>query len=143
MFTLILWSSTFNTTLRSIIPLPDPKSSPNLSSHPSNLEDFPRGSTVLGLYPDTTSFYRATVVSAPIPGTGMGLGVKNGNGRLDPGAKKGMYRLAFVDDGDNVHEVNKDYVIIVSIIFHRWYFEPISVDLVLIVIVSTLSWLVQ
>ncbi|WWD18732.1 hypothetical protein CI109_103186 [Kwoniella shandongensis] len=101
----------YNTTLRSIIPLPDPTSPTHLSSHPSNLEDFPRDSQVLALYPDTTSFYRATVVSAPIPGTGNGLGVRGGNGRAEPGAKKGLYRLAFVDDDGNVLEVQKDYVV--------------------------------
>ncbi|KAK8858841.1 hypothetical protein IAR55_003071 [Kwoniella newhampshirensis] len=101
----------YNTTLRSIIPLPDPTSPTHLSSHPSNLEDFPRDSQVLALYPDTTSFYRATVISAPIPGTGNGLGVKGGNGRAEPGAKKGVYRLVFVDDDENVSEVQKDDVV--------------------------------
>lgn len=102
------------TTLKNIILLPDPEAAPHISSHPSNLEDFARGTQVLALYPDTTSFYRATVVSAPIPGTGMGRGVRGGNGRPDPGAKAGQYRLAFVDDGDNVHDVNKTLVVLVS-----------------------------
>ncbi|KAL1408518.1 hypothetical protein Q8F55_005330 [Vanrija albida] len=101
------------TSLRSIIPLPDREAPPSSSSHPSNLEDFPRGSKVLALYPDTTSFYQATVVSAPLPGTGMGLGVRGGNGRADPGAKAGVYRLSFVDDGDNVPEVDRDLVVLV------------------------------
>ncbi|WVQ84369.1 hypothetical protein IAT38_006521 [Cryptococcus sp. DSM 104549] len=103
----------YNTTLRSIIPLPDPTSPSHLSSHPNNLEDFPRDSIVLALYPDTTSFYRATVVSAPLPGTGHALGVR-GQGaasKPDPGAKKSMYRLLFVDDDGNVQEVHKDYVV--------------------------------
>lgn len=102
------------TSLRSIIPLPDREAPPGSSSHPSNLEDYPRGSSVLALYPDTTSFYQATVVSAPLPGTGMGLGVRGGNGRADPGAKTGVYRLSFVDDGDNVPEVDRDLVVLVS-----------------------------
>ncbi|WVO14320.1 hypothetical protein L204_101952 [Cryptococcus depauperatus] len=103
----------YNTTLRSIIPLPDPNSSTCLSSHPTNLEDFPKDSIVLALYPDTTSFYRATVVAAPYPGTGHGLGVRGqgGNVKADSGAKKGMYRLLFVDDDGNVQEVHKDYVV--------------------------------
>ncbi|TXT15885.1 hypothetical protein VHUM_00388 [Vanrija humicola] len=104
------------TSLRSIIPLPDREAPPSSSSHPSNLEDFPRGSSVLALYPDTTSFYQATVVSAPLPGTGMGLGVRGGNGRADPGAKAGVYRLSFVDDGDNVPEVDRDLVVLVSVL---------------------------
>ncbi|AFR98630.1 SAGA-associated factor 29 [Cryptococcus neoformans C23] len=105
--------NTYNTTLRSIIPLPDPDSATHLSSHPSNLEDFPRESIVLALYPDTTSFYRATVVAAPIPGTGHGLGIRGqgANSKADSGAKKGMYRLLFVDDDGNVQDVQKDYVV--------------------------------
>lgn len=102
----------WTTTLKNIILLPDPEAAPSVSSHPSNLQDFARGTQVLALYPDTTSFYRATVVSAPIPGTGMGGGVKGGsNGRPDPGAKSGTYRLSFVDDGDNVHDVSKLMVV--------------------------------
>jgi len=104
----------WTTTLKSIILLPDPDANPNISSHPNNLEDFPKGTQVLGLYPDTTSFYRATVVSAPIPGTGMGRGVRGGNGRAEPGAKPGVYRLSFVDDGDNISDVVKDLVVLVS-----------------------------
>lgn len=105
--------NTYNTTLRSIIPLPDPDSATHLSSHPSNLEDFPRDSIVLALYPDTTSFYRATVVAAPMPGTGHGLGIRGqgANSKADPGAKRGMYRLLFVDDDGNVQDVQKDYVV--------------------------------
>lgn len=82
-----------------------------MSSHPNHLEDFPRGTQVLGLYPDTTTFYRATVEAAPIPGTGMGLGVKGGNGRSDPGAEKGSYKLMFVDDGNEARSVDKNYVV--------------------------------
>jgi hypothetical protein len=53
-------------------------------------------------------------MSAPIPGTGNGLGVKGGSGRPDPGAKKEKYRLAFVDDGDNIHDVHKSVVVMAS-----------------------------
>lgn len=35
----------------------------------------------------------------------------SGSRRADPGAKRGKYVLAFVDDGDNTHEVDaKDVV---------------------------------
>nr|XP_019013025.1 uncharacterized protein I206_02522 [Kwoniella pini CBS 10737]OCF51806.1 hypothetical protein I206_02522 [Kwoniella pini CBS 10737] len=112
---------TYNTTLRSIIPLPDSNSPLNLSSNPINLEDFPKNSQVLALYPDTTSFYRATVISPPLPGTGNGLGLLNSknnsngnNGKDYIGSKKGVYRLMFVDDDDNVQEVAKDDVVAVS-----------------------------
>jgi SAGA-associated factor 29 len=99
---------TYQTTIRSIIPLPDPSTPSHQSSHPSQVENIPKGSIVLALYPDTTAFYQATVVAAPIPGTGMGT---SGSRRADPGAKRGKYVLAFVDDGDNTHEVDaKDVV---------------------------------
>ncbi|WVR06585.1 hypothetical protein IAU60_003617 [Kwoniella sp. DSM 27419] len=106
----------YNTTLRSIIPLPDPSSASHLSSHPSNLHDFPRDSIVLALYPDTTAFYRATVISAPIPGTGHGgggggSGKHSAGSRADPGAKKGAYKLMFEEDDHKVHEVQKDLVV--------------------------------
>ncbi|WWC62875.1 uncharacterized protein I303_105473 [Kwoniella dejecticola CBS 10117] len=104
----------YNTTLRSIIPLPDPKSPAHLSSNPINLEDFPRDSQVLALYPDTTSFYRATVISPPLPGTGNGLGLPahSKNGKNDyAGSKKGVYQLVFVDDDDKIQEVAKDMVV--------------------------------
>lgn len=100
----------WTTNLRSIILLPDPAAPTTSSAHPSNLDDFPRGSQVLALYPDTTSFYRATVVSAPAAGSG-----NRGQRAADPAAKPGVYRLAFVDDGDHIHEVDKDLVVLVSI----------------------------
>lgn len=80
----------YKTSLRSIILLPDPKSS-------APLEHFPKNSIVLGLYPDTTSLYQATVIAAP--------GQKGAAGRADIRVKKENYLLAFVDDGDSVHEV--------------------------------------
>ncbi|ORY30602.1 SGF29 tudor-like domain-domain-containing protein [Naematelia encephala] len=104
---------TYNTTLRSLIPLPDPNAPIHTSAHPSNLEDFPKNAQVLALYPETTTFYRATVRSAPIPGTGMGLGVRGGSAapKADREAKAEKYRLVFVDDGDNVLEVHKNLVV--------------------------------
>ncbi|OCF37307.1 SAGA-associated factor 29 [Kwoniella heveanensis BCC8398] len=110
-------SAAYNTTLRSIIPLPDPDSPSHLSSHPSNLEDYGRGSQVLALYPDTTSFYRATVMAPPLPGTGNGLGIRSGSGGGggEMSSKKGFYRLMFVDDDDNIQDVHKDFVVAVSV----------------------------
>ncbi|GMK53748.1 hypothetical protein CspeluHIS016_0103340 [Cutaneotrichosporon spelunceum] len=103
--TSLRWSA----RLRDILLLPDPDAPVSSPSHPSNLEDFPRGTQVLALYPETTSFYRATVVSPPIPGTGMGRTARGA--RPDASAKAGQYRLAFVDDGDSVLDVDKGYVI--------------------------------
>lgn len=55
---------------------------------------------MLGLYPDTTSFYRATVVSPP----------SRGGAKVNP-ERKDMYELTFVDDGDAVHDVHRYNVI--------------------------------
>lgn len=50
-------------------------------------------------------------MNPPIPGTGCGRSVTG-----DPGkeAKRGMYRLRFEDDGDNVWEVGFESVVEVS-----------------------------
>jgi len=45
--------------IKSIIPLPDPNAA--FSSY----QDFPAGSTVMALYPDTSCFYRAEVIATP------------------------------------------------------------------------------
>lgn len=105
-------SQRWTARLRDILLLPDPDGPAASSSHPSNLEDYAKGTQVLALYPETTSFYRATVVSPPIPGTGMGRTPRGA--RADANAKAGQYRLAFVDDGDSVLDVDKGYVILVS-----------------------------
>lgn len=55
---------TYNTTLKAVVPLPE-----NLHTLP--LEDYKVGTQVLGLYPDTSCFYRATV-----QGGGPGLNGK-------------------------------------------------------------------
>ncbi|KAF8134802.1 SGF29 tudor-like domain-containing protein [Mycena galopus ATCC 62051] len=55
----------YNTTLKAIIPLPDPNAPPGSPSHLSSYQEFPPGSTVMALYPDTSCFYRAEVISAP------------------------------------------------------------------------------
>lgn len=34
--------------------------------------------------------------------------------RADPGAKKGVYRLTFVDDGNEIKDVDANFVIMVS-----------------------------
>lgn len=55
----------YNTTLRAIIPLPDPSAPPNNAAHPNAYQEFPAGSTVMALYPDTSCFYRAEVIASP------------------------------------------------------------------------------
>ena len=56
---------TWPTTLRAIIPLPDPSAPPTDPSHLNAYRQFAAGSTVMALYPDTSCFYRAEVISSP------------------------------------------------------------------------------
>ncbi|KAJ3552674.1 hypothetical protein NM688_g4028 [Phlebia brevispora] len=76
----------YNTTLRAIIPLPDPSAPPDSASHLNAYPEFAAGSTVMALYPDTSCFYRA---------------------EGGPGGKHAvpMYRLKFEDDDDQEHLV--------------------------------------
>jgi SGF29 tudor-like domain len=55
----------YNTTLRAIIPLPDPNAPPQSAAHLNAYPQFSSGSVVMALYPDTSCFYRAEVVSSP------------------------------------------------------------------------------
>ncbi|KAK4051354.1 hypothetical protein OIV83_002838 [Microbotryomycetes sp. JL201] len=85
----------YNTTLKSIIPLPDkriPSSFPEFDFHP--------GTNVLALYPDTTSFYRAVVQSGPAPATGQAKKTKDK-----------YYKVKFEDDDDNVREIAQELVV--------------------------------
>ena len=110
-----LTNRTHMTTIKSILPLPDASLPITSLGHPNNLEDWPIGSKTLGLYPQTTTFYEAEVISAPAPGTGHGLGPRGGTPkRRDAEALSGRYRLRFVDD-DEVQEVDKDHVVPVSL----------------------------
>lgn len=54
-------SRKYNTTLKSIIPLPDMRD--KTKTYPEH--DYPPQTQVMALYPDTTSFYRAIIVSGP------------------------------------------------------------------------------
>ncbi len=57
--------SSYNTTLRALIPLPDPNAPVGSITHPSSYEEFAKGSVVMAQYPDTTTFYKAEVVQTP------------------------------------------------------------------------------
>ena len=48
-----------------MIPLPDPEATRGTPAHPDSYPEFPTGSTVMALYPDTSCFYRAEVVASP------------------------------------------------------------------------------
>ncbi|KAI5986159.1 SGF29 tudor-like domain-containing protein [Pisolithus albus] len=93
----------YNTTLRAIIPLPDPSAPPNSASHPNAYQEFSAGSTVMALYPDTSCFYRAEVVAAPSDLHPPGRGVSSKH--------ISMYKLKFEDDDDQVHSVLAQFVV--------------------------------
>ncbi|KAG1742369.1 SGF29 tudor-like domain-containing protein [Suillus paluster] len=93
----------YNTTLRAIIPLPDPSALPTSAAHLNAYQEFPAGSTVMALYPDTSCFYRAEVISSPRDVQPIGRGVS---------AKHiAMYKLKFEDDDDQEHSVAAQWVV--------------------------------
>ncbi|KAL1679099.1 SGF29 tudor-like domain-containing protein [Schizophyllum commune] len=89
----------YNTTLRGIIPLPDADAPPTSAAHLNAYPEFPRGSAVLALYPDTSCFYRAEVVASP----------------RDLAREKKMtvpsYKLKFDDDENQEHIVPAHVVV--------------------------------
>ncbi|OBZ71653.1 SAGA-associated factor 29 [Grifola frondosa] len=96
----------YNTTLRAIIPLPDPNASPDSAAHLNAYPEFTARSTVMALYPDTSCFYRAEVIASP---RDMQPG-----GRTGPSAKQThipMYKLKFEDDDDQEHCVSAQWVV--------------------------------
>ncbi|KAG2057723.1 hypothetical protein BDR06DRAFT_980753 [Suillus hirtellus] len=92
----------YNTTLRAIIPLPDPNASPTSAAHLNAYQEFPAGSTVMALYPDTSCFYRAEVISPPRDVPGRGVTTKT---------IASYYQLKFEDDDDQEHSVAAQWVV--------------------------------
>ncbi|TFK27978.1 hypothetical protein FA15DRAFT_585177 [Coprinopsis marcescibilis] len=82
-----------------VIPLPDPKG-------PLGPE-FPVGSTVLGLYPDTSCFYRAEIVATPKQMQALGVSIF---GKYLQ-AKQPTYKLKFEDDDNQEHPVSAEWVV--------------------------------
>jgi len=113
----------YNTTLRSIIPLPDPNAPPNSASHQSAYPVFPVGATVMALYPDTSCFYRAEVLASPsdIHPAGrvssfhscelQGPVIIDWKRAAQGAQSKPMYKLKFEDDGDQEHSVSAQLVV--------------------------------
>jgi len=93
----------YPTTLRAIIPLPDPSQPPTSAAHPNAYQQFPANSTVMALYPDTSCFYRAEVIAPPqdVQPSGRTLSSK-----LVP-----TYKLKFEDDDDQEHSVAAQWVV--------------------------------
>ncbi|KAG9315887.1 hypothetical protein JVU11DRAFT_3536 [Chiua virens] len=93
----------YNTTLRAIIPLPDPDAPPNSAAHSNAYQEFQAGSTVMALYPDTSCFYRAEVIASPkdlMP-----------SGRSNSSKAGPWYKLKFEDDDDQEHAVLAQWVV--------------------------------
>ncbi|KIM30012.1 hypothetical protein M408DRAFT_15669 [Serendipita vermifera MAFF 305830] len=93
-------------SLSSIIPLPIASV---LSNDPSHLNAYPeyyKGTIVLALYPETTSFYRAEVVASPKEMVVAGQ-------RTAPVATRAVpsYRLRFDEDEDRVRLISAEEVI--------------------------------
>ncbi|KAI0632097.1 SGF29 tudor-like domain-containing protein [Trametes polyzona] len=94
----------YNTTLRAIIPLPDPNAPADSPTHLNAYPEFPPGSTVMALYPDTSCFYRAEVIAAPKEVAAMT--------RTAPGKQSTpTYKLKFEDDDDQEHLVHAHCVV--------------------------------
>lgn len=83
----------YNTTLKSIVPLPDPRDRER--TYPA--QSFPIGARVMALYPDTTSFYRAVIISGPAPEKGK--------------KKERVYEVQFDDDDGNIKTVPIELVV--------------------------------
>ncbi|KAH9936286.1 SGF29 tudor-like domain-containing protein [Fomitopsis serialis] len=93
----------YNTTLRAIIPLPDPNAPPDNAAHLNAYPEFSLGSIVMALYPDTSCFYRAEVVASP---RDMQPSGRNGASSTTP-----TYKLKFEDDDDQEHLVSAQWVV--------------------------------
>ncbi|GLB38540.1 putative SGF29 tudor-like domain containing protein [Lyophyllum shimeji] len=94
----------YNTTLRAIIPLPDPNAPPGSPAHVNAYQEFPAGATVMALYPDTSCFYRAEVIATPKE--------MNPRAASAPSSKyMPTYKLKFEDDDNQEHTVAAQWVV--------------------------------
>ncbi|TFK40649.1 SGF29 tudor-like domain-containing protein [Crucibulum laeve] len=97
--------ATYIATPKNLIPLPDPNAPIGSSAHLGSYPEFPVGSTVLGLYPDTSCFYRAEVVATP-------KDTKDMHTRALPSSKyQPTYKLKFEDDDNQEHSVPAHFVV--------------------------------
>ncbi|KAK7469216.1 hypothetical protein VKT23_003705 [Stygiomarasmius scandens] len=88
----------YNTTLRSIIPLPDLNAPVGSPSSLAAYREFTAGSTVMALYPDTSCFYRAEVIVTPR--------------EMQPtGGRVPTYKVKFEDDDNQEHLVSAQWVV--------------------------------
>ncbi|KAH9480526.1 SAGA-associated factor 29 [Psilocybe cubensis] len=85
---------------KAMVPLPDPEAAPGSPGHLGAHPTFSVGDPVLALYPDTSCFYRAEVISVPTPD------------RSSPSTKYvPAYNVKFEDDDDMIHSVSAYWVV--------------------------------
>lgn len=87
----------YKTTLKAILPLPDPEAPVGSPAHLNVYPEFPVGSTVMALYPDTSCFYRAEVIATP--------------DRAVTSSKYPAYKVKFEDDEGMEHSVPAFWVV--------------------------------
>lgn len=108
---------TYPTTLRAIIPLPDPNADPTSAAHLNGYRTFPAKATVMALYPDTSCFYRAEVTASPAGKQPIGKVSIRHFRDLATSIKAGRlqsiptYKLKFEDDDDQEHTVAAQWVV--------------------------------
>lgn len=90
---------TYATTLKSIIPLPDPNAPAGTPESISVCPEYGKGTIVLALYPDTSCFYRAEVVTPPRD--------------MQPTGRSYLptYELKFEDDEEQSQIISAQYVV--------------------------------
>ncbi|THV05317.1 hypothetical protein K435DRAFT_790409 [Dendrothele bispora CBS 962.96] len=97
----------YNTTLRSIIPLPDLNAPAGTPSSLAAYREFTAGSTVMALYPDTSCFYRAEVIATPREMQPQGR-VKL---IFTAPSYVPTYKVKFEDDDNQEHLVSAQWVV--------------------------------
>ena len=107
--------ATYHTTLKAIIPLPDPNAPPSSPAHLNAYHQFPANSTVMALYPDTSCFYRAEVIASPQGKQPVGkvsyIALTLMNRLAEHSQAMPTYKLRFEDDDDQEHTVAALWVV--------------------------------
>jgi len=88
----------YKTTLKSILPLPDPDAPAGSPAHLNVYPEFLVGSTVMALYPDTSCFYRAEVIATP-------------DRAITSSKYVPAYKVKFEDDEGMEHSVSAFWVV--------------------------------
>jgi len=94
----------YTTTMASLIALPDPDAP--VSSSSNAFPEYPAGLMVLGMFPDTTVFYRSTIVEGPkrYPAGGGARTVSSAKAERS-------YKIKFEDDGGQIRIVPAHFVV--------------------------------